>query len=205
MPCYPSRSEVEFLWGGGGGVNSHNHIEPNCSWGCVELYWGCGWSFDNLQKKNNVFEACVIPFMPKIPLSTILGSWRSSDQFLARAAALHSVAMNYLYFLLFWLHEISLTTWVFEAYVDKSICWLVYSSDYMSSYWLHGFFARIYRNQTPFSVHLEFDYMRSFWLHELFACVYWNQTPFLVYLWLHNMRSFTLFHMFLLERSFSGI
>jgi len=30
-----------------GGVNSHNHIKPKCSWGCLELYWGWGWGFDN--------------------------------------------------------------------------------------------------------------------------------------------------------------
>ena len=47
-------------------------------------------------------------------------------------------------------------TWFFEAYVGKSICWIVYSSGYMSSFWLHGFFAPIYRNQTPLS-----------WLHEI--------------------------------------
>ena len=91
--------------------------------------------------------------------------------------------------LLFWLHEINVTTWIFEAYIGKIICWLVYCSDYMSSHWLHGFFARIYRNQTPFSVHLVFDYMRSFWLHELFACVYWNETPLMAGLlfWLHEI------------------
>ena len=49
-----------------------------------------------------------------------------------------------------------MATWVFEAYVGKSICWIVYSSGYMSSFWLHGFFARIYRNQTPLC-----------WLHEI--------------------------------------
>ena len=91
--------------------------------------------------------------------------------------------------LLIWLHEISLTTWVFEAYIVKSICWQVLSSDYMSFYWLHGCLARIYRNQTPFRVHLQFDYMRSFWLHELFGCVYWNETSLMAGLlfWLHEI------------------
>ena len=39
---------VTFLVGWWGGVNSHNRIKPNINCGCIELYWGCGWGFDNI-------------------------------------------------------------------------------------------------------------------------------------------------------------
>ena len=124
--------------------------------------------------------------------------------------------------LLFWLHETNVTTWIFEAYIGKNICWLVYRSDYMSSHWLHGFlkhmlakasagwsiacttwvsftlhgfFECIYRNQTTSWPISDLHYMRSITLHELFARVYWNETPLTV-CWmvysLHYMSFFTL-------------
>ena len=59
-------------WGGVGWggvvVNSHNRIKPNINCGCIELYWGCGWGFDN----SNLGELNLSQPIPNLSLSIFL-------------------------------------------------------------------------------------------------------------------------------------
>ena len=78
------------------------------------------------------------------------------------------------------LHEILYTTWVFQPSVGKGICWMIYSLHYMSFFTLHGFFERIYRNETPLLAYLWLPLHEFLYTTWTFACVYWNETPVMV-------------------------
>ena len=84
------------------------------------------------------------------------------------------------------LHETHYTTWAFEAYAVKGICWLD-GWYYTISFILHGLFARVYWNWMPLMVDLDVQHEThcSTWLFCLcildlnasdggFRCATWN-------------------------------
>ena len=61
---------------GGVGVNCHNRIKPSYSWGCIELYWGCGWGFDNMFVINIILNVFIWNIMYLFILNIMMNMFR---------------------------------------------------------------------------------------------------------------------------------